>query len=131
MKISELNFSNIKQGMRFRGLKTPEKLGTVLFIDYLNDYAVHYKWDDENFIGLWFGVDCDCEAVQNDDGDIVIDDKRLTKEHRYLQKTADEALLKYFTKVKGNAKNKLFNLKTPTEPHDKICFIVDKMMELA
>lgn len=129
MKINELNFSQLKQGLRFRGLKTPEKLGTIVFIDYMNDCTVNYKWDDEDFIGLWFGVDCECEVIEDENKNFVIDSKKISKEDKYSQKRAEEALLKYYAKVKFNINNKLYNLKTPEDDQEKISLIADRMLQ--
>lgn len=127
MRICELQLSNIKPGLRFKGLKSSEKLGTVVYIDYMNDNAVNYRWDGEEGIGTWFGTDCECEIVTTEEGNPVIDAKSLTKEEKYLQKASEEALLKYFETAKTKSSNRLFNLQTPKAYQDKIDCIVNQM----
>lgn len=127
MRINQLQLSQIKPGLRFKGLKNSEKLGIVVYVDYMNDNAVNYRWDGEKGIGTWFGCECECELLENEEGLPVIDIKLLTKEEKYLQKASEEALLKYFEKSKVKSNNRLFNLKTPTTYQEKIDCIVNQM----
>lgn len=127
MRINELEMSQVKPGLRFQGLNSSEKFGTVVYVDYMNDTAVNYRWDGEEGIGTWFGTDCECELVTNEEGSPVIDTKLLTKEDKYFQKLSEEALLKYFEKARTKSSNILYNLKTPTTYQEKIDCIVNQM----
>lgn len=119
MKFNEMKISEIKPGLRFHGLKNKEKLGTVLFIDYMDDSGIYYRWDDEKWEGVLYG-NCECEIAQNEDGTVLINSGLLNKDDRYRQRTSEEALLKYFEKAKLNQTNKLYGLKVPKDASEKL-----------
>lgn len=119
-----MSLTEVKPGLRFRGLVNRDKLGTVLYIDYLDDLSVYYRWDGESQPGCWYGVDCECEVVETAEGTPLIDSTKLNKEDRYLQRNTEEALLGYFERSKQKLGNKLYNVKTPSDYQEKLDTIV-------
>lgn len=65
MRICDLSEDKIVIGMRVRSLKTANKLGTIVKIDYDDDRYTWVQWDGESFITSGFyGNECKCEIVE-------------------------------------------------------------------
>ena len=63
MKISEMGLLEIKQGLRFKIIRWA-LAGTVVAVNYLDDFSVYFIWDGEKEVNSWFGNDCDCEVLK-------------------------------------------------------------------
>ena len=125
MKISEIDLLQIKQGLRFKSLDGTAT-GTVIAVDYLDDYSVYFMWDDEKEINNWFGNDCDCELLVDAEQPLY-DIKNIKKEYLVRQDDFNKSLLKFANSKAREKNSKLFGLKLPDSEKEKINLILEKM----
>lgn len=125
MKISEIDLLTIKQGLRFKSLDGTAT-GTVIAVDYLDDYSVYFMWDDEKEINNWFGNDCDCELLIESDKPLY-DVKNIKKEYLVRQDDFNKSLLKFAGSKIREKNSKFFGLKLPDNEKEKINVILEKM----
>lgn len=125
MKISEIDLLKIKQGLRFQSLDGESK-GTVIAVNYLDDFSVYFIWDNEKEVNNWFGNDCDCELLI--DSDIPIYDvSHVKKEYLFRQEDFNKSLLKFAHSKITEKNSKLFGLKLPDNEEEKITTILEKL----
>lgn len=125
MKISEVELLQIKQGLRFKSLDG-STAGTVIAVDYLDDYSVYFMWDDEKEINNWFGNDCDCEIIF-DKENLTYDVKSIKKEYLIRQEDFNKSLLKFFTTKAKDKNSKFFGMKLPEAEKEKVNTVLEKM----
>lgn len=125
MKISEMGLLEIKQGLRFKSLDG-SMIGTVVAVDYLDDFSVYYIWDGEKEVSYWFGNDCDCEVLEEEDN-LVYSVKEVKRELLIRQEDFNKALLKFASQKSKDKNSKLFGLKLPTDDKVKLNTILEKM----
>lgn len=125
MKISEIDLLQIKQGLRFKSLDGTAT-GTVIAVDYLDDYSVYFMWDDEKEVNNWFGNDCDCELLIDAEQPLY-DIKNIKKEYLVRQDDFNKSLLKFANSKAREKNSKLFGLKLPDSEKEKINLILEKM----
>jgi len=64
MRVCDLDISDIKVGLKVKGLKTG-RIGTIVEIDENDDYYAWIQWDDGSpVVGGFYGNDCKMEIVQ-------------------------------------------------------------------
>lgn len=125
MKISEIDLLQIKQGLRFKSLDGTAT-GTVIAVDYLDDYSVYFMWDDEKEVNNWFGNDCDCELLIESEQPLY-DVKNIKKEYLIRQDDFNKSLLKFANSKIREKNSKLFGIKLPDNEKEKINIILEKM----
>ena len=125
MKISEVGLLDIKQGLRFKSVDG-ETFGTVIAVDFINDFSVYYIWDNEIEVNSWFGNDCDCEIIEENQK-INYDTKKIKKEYLQRQDDLNNHLIKYVSKKITDKKSNLFGLKLPNEKNEQIQLILENM----
>ncbi len=125
MKISEMGLLEIKQGLRFKSLDG-NMTGTVVAVDYLDDFSVYFIWDGEKEVNSWFGNDCDCEVLKDDDN-LIYSTKEIKKELLVRQEDFNRALLKFANQKSKDKSSKLFGLKMPIDDKTKVNVILEKM----
>lgn len=64
MRICDMDPSEIHVGLKMRGLKNPNRIGTVVKIDVDDDCYAWVLWegDDQPYGGFYWN-DCRCEVV--------------------------------------------------------------------
>lgn len=125
MKISEIDLLQIKQGLRFKSLDGTVS-GTVIAVDYLDDYSVYFMWDNEKEVNNWFGNDCDCELLF-DQNQPLYDTKNIKREYLIRQEDFNKSLLKFFTSKSKEKTSKFFGVKLPENEKEKVNTILEKM----
>lgn len=125
MKISEIDLLDIKQGLRFKSLDGIST-GTVIAVDYLDDYSVYFIWDNEKEINNWFGNDCDCKVIKEEDT-LIYDTKKLKREYVSRQQDFNKSLLKFVVEKSKDKKNKLFGLKLIGNEEEKLETILKEL----
>ena len=71
MRICDLNPEQVVIGLRLRALNNRNKKGTVVSINHQDDDYAWIKWDGEEKIASGFyGNDCECEVVENEEQEI-------------------------------------------------------------
>ena len=125
MKISEMGLLDIKQGLRFKSLDG-SMTGTVVAVDYLDDFSVYFIWDGEKEVNSWFGNDCDCQVLKDEDT-LIYSTKEVKKELLVRQEDFNKALLKFASQKSKDKNSKLFGLKLPTDDKIKLNTILEKM----
>lgn len=125
MKISEIELLQIKQGLRFKSLDG-SATGTVIAVDYLDDYSVYFMWDNEKEVNNWFGNDCDCEILDEQE-QLTYDTKNIKKEFLIRQEDFNKSLLKFFTAKSKDKNSKFFGVKLPENEKEKVNTVLEKM----
>lgn len=125
MKISEVELLKIKQGLRFKSLDGTA-IGTVIAVDYINEYSVYFIWDNEKEVNNWFGNDCDCEIVLEEE-EFKYDIKNVKREYLSRQEDFNKDLVKYVGIKSKDKKSKFFGLKLPASDKEKVNTILENM----
>lgn len=125
MKISEVDLLQIKQGLRFKSIDGTAT-GTVIAVDYLDDYSVYFMWDDEKEVNNWFGNDCDCELLVEENQPLY-DTKNVKREYLIRQEDFNKALLKFASSKSREKNSKFYGLKLPSSDKEKINIILENM----
>lgn len=125
MKISEVDLLQIKQGLRFKSIDGTAK-GTVIAVDYLDDYSVYFMWDDEKEVNNWFGNDCDCELLFEENSPLY-DTKNVKREYLSKQEDFNKALVKFVSSKSKEKNSKFYGLKLPASEKEKINVILENM----
>lgn len=125
MKISEVDLLKIKQGLRFKSLDGTAN-GTVIAVDYLDDYSVYFIWDNEKEVSNWFGNDCDCEVLFEEEA-FKYDVNHVKREYLSRQEDFNQSLLKFVGNKSKDKKSKFFGLKLPANDKEKLNTILEKM----
>lgn len=125
MKISEVDLLQIKQGLRFKSIDGSVK-GTVIAVDYLDDYSVYFMWDNEKEINNWFGNDCDCELLIEENTPLY-DTTNIKREYLIRQEDFNKALLKFVSGKSKERNSKFYGLKLPAGEKEKINLILESM----
>lgn len=125
MKISEVNLLQIKQGLRFKSLDGTST-GTVIAVDYLDDYSVYFIWDNEKEVNNWFGNDCDCEVIMEEDN-LKYDVQNVKRDYLRRQEDFNQSLLKFVGTKSKDKNSKLFGLKFKDSDTEKLSKILEKM----
>lgn len=64
MRICDLPESAVVAGLRIRGLRNKDKLGTLIKLDKKDDNYLWIKWDiDNGSYSGFYGNKCECEIV--------------------------------------------------------------------
>ena len=64
MRICDLTLEEITVGLQMRSLKNPDKIGTIVEIDYNDARYAWVLWNgDDKPYGGFYGNDCRCEVV--------------------------------------------------------------------
>jgi hypothetical protein len=129
MKISEMQLHEVVPGLRFSGVVNKDKYGTVAFIDYVGDNAVHYRWDGEKELNCWFNVDCDCEVLKDENNLPLVDMKFVTTADHEMQDETEDALIKYYDRVRHNPNSNLAYLELKGNRQEKLNTLIKKMAE--
>lgn len=125
MKISEVELLKIKQGLRFKSIDGTTT-GTVIAVDYLDDYLVYFIWDNEKEVNNWFGNDCDCEVIIEDEK-FKYDVKNVKKEYLTRQEDFNKSLLKFVGKKVKDKNSKFSGLKNSDSDNEKLIKILEEM----
>lgn len=125
MKISEIELLKIKQGLRFKSLDG-SATGTVIAVDYLDDYSVYFIWDNEKEVNNWFGNDCDCEVIIEEEK-FQYDIKNVKREYLNRQEDFNKSLLKFIEKKSKDKSSKFYGLKLPKVDKESLEKILEKM----
>lgn len=75
MKISDLKQEQIKPGLQLRSLINRDKIAVVVVVDHNDDDYSWIGWPSQDYCeGGFYGNDCECEVVTDDDGNIIYGD---------------------------------------------------------
>lgn len=122
-----MEFISMQPGLKFRGITNKDKIGTIIYIDYVEDLSVYYIWEDEEGIGSWNNVDCECEVLLDNSNNPIIDKKAIKKEYLKEQTKNEESLIKHYKDNVNKPGSKLFGLKLPIIKEEKLPALINAL----
>lgn len=125
MRINEMEFTSMQPGLKFRGITNRDKIGKVIYVDYLEELSVYYAWEGEEGVGNWYHVDCECEVVLDENEEPVVDKSSVAKEYLKAHTKNEETLIKYYKDNVNKPGSKLFGLKLPSVKEEKLPALIN------